>query len=636
MNVEVVYAASLYEQDVREAPASVTIVTADEIRRFGYRTLADILNGVTGFYTSYDRLYSYVGVRGFARPGDYNTRVLLQLNGHRINDNVYESAMLGTEFVIDPDLVERVEIVRGPSSSVYGTNAFFGVVNVVTKKAAALNGAWASGRAESFGVLGASALYGRSLSGNVACVLSGSVVDADGQDLYFAEFDDASTNGGEAEDCDFDRSAGAFADLSRGGFRLQAYHGTREKGIPTGAWGTVFSDPRTVSVDGRDYIELGHTYRASEALEVSSTLSYDSYAYYGEYVYDFGEEGEPLLVLSKDHGHGEWWRGEVQAAGRVGARHRIVTGGMYRYNVSQHQRNYDVEINLDDDRSSGLWAVYAQEEFHLRPGLLLNAGIRHDHYETFGGTTNPRIALIWSPAVRTTFKLLYGSAFRAPNAYELYYDDTGIEGGGTQKANTGIGPEEIRTYEIVLEQQLNRSLRGTASLFHYDADDLITLETDPEDGLLVFRNGGEARANGVEIGIDGVLRRGVRGFLSGAYQKSEDARTGDALTNSPDFLGKLRLLVPIAGERLGAGFELLYVGDRKTVTGGTTDAHAVGNFTLTSRLRRGAVELSAGAYNLFDARYADPVSEELPMDRIEQDGRSFRAEVRFRLPSACF
>ena len=87
MNVTV-YGASRFEQKVTEAPASISIITADEIKKYGYRTLADILRSVRGFYVTNDRNYNYLGVRGFGRPGDYNTRVLTLLDGHRINENI--------------------------------------------------------------------------------------------------------------------------------------------------------------------------------------------------------------------------------------------------------------------------------------------------------------------------------------------------------------------------------------------------------------------------------------------------------------------------------------------------------------------------------------------------------------------
>jgi len=123
MNIEV-YSASKFPQKTTEAPAAVTVITADEIKKYGYRTLADILRSVRGFYITYDRNYVYVGVRGFSRPGDYNTRILLLLDGHRINENIYDQAFIGTDFPIDIDLIDRVEIIRGSGSSLYGSNAF--------------------------------------------------------------------------------------------------------------------------------------------------------------------------------------------------------------------------------------------------------------------------------------------------------------------------------------------------------------------------------------------------------------------------------------------------------------------------------------------------------------------------------
>jgi len=99
-----VYGASKYEQKVTEAPSSVSIITASEIKKYGYRTLADILRSIRSFYVTYDRNYSYVGARGFGRPADYNNRILLLIDGHRTNDNLYDMAFLGTDAILDVDL----------------------------------------------------------------------------------------------------------------------------------------------------------------------------------------------------------------------------------------------------------------------------------------------------------------------------------------------------------------------------------------------------------------------------------------------------------------------------------------------------------------------------------------------------
>src|SRR5262249_18801199 len=134
-----VYSASKHMQSAHAAPSSVTIITAEDIQNFGYGNLADILRSAPGFYVTYDRDYSFVGVRGFGRLGDWNDRILVLIDDHRINNNVLGQAMVGNEFPVDVDMIERVEIVRGPSSSLYGDSAFFAVINVITRTSEEVN-----------------------------------------------------------------------------------------------------------------------------------------------------------------------------------------------------------------------------------------------------------------------------------------------------------------------------------------------------------------------------------------------------------------------------------------------------------------------------------------------------------------
>jgi len=135
MNVQVrqVTSASRFQQDVSEAPASVTIITAEEIRRYGYRNLAETLRAATGFNITYDRTYNYLGVRGFGIPGDYNSRILLMVDGHRFNEPTSDSFFTGWGLGVDINNVSRIEIIRGPGSALYGANAMLATVNVIMK-----------------------------------------------------------------------------------------------------------------------------------------------------------------------------------------------------------------------------------------------------------------------------------------------------------------------------------------------------------------------------------------------------------------------------------------------------------------------------------------------------------------------
>ena len=198
-----VYSASKHEQSVSDAPSSVTVITGDEIQRYGYRTLADILETVRGFYITSDRYQSYVGVRGFGRLGDWNSRILLLVDGHRINDNVLGQAFIGLEFPVDIDLIQRIEIIRGPSSSLYGAEAFFAVINVITRKDNQPKREEISFAAGSFGSYGGRATWDGEYKGAVFA-LSGSFYSSTGPTLFFPEFDSPATNYGVTSNTNYE------------------------------------------------------------------------------------------------------------------------------------------------------------------------------------------------------------------------------------------------------------------------------------------------------------------------------------------------------------------------------------------------------------------------------------------------
>ncbi|HYV86412.1 MAG TPA: TonB-dependent receptor [Patescibacteria group bacterium] len=626
MDLRVVYAASKHDESTLAAPAAVTVITAEEIREFGYRSVADILNGVRGFFTTYDRNYRYVGVRGFARPGDYNSRLLLLIDGYRINDNIYDAAQVGPELSLDVDLIERVEVVRGPSSSLYGTSAFFGVVNIITKTAREMPGLNGAVGVASWATFEGAVDYGRVWGDHGSILVSGSGWDSGGQDLFYPEFDTPANNDGVAEDADYESGARFRAAGSAGDWSFEASHGSREKGIPTGAFSTVFGDTRTRTVDAQTYASARWARTLPGAVDFEARLAYNRYDYHGYYVLDYGTPGNPFIVVNNDTALGEWWTADVQAAHRFGGHQRLIGGSEYRLNTRQDQRNYDLADYLDDERTSDVLGLYVEDEIAWGRQVTVNVGVRHDQYDTFGGTTNPRLAIIWAPGPHTAVKLLGGRAFRAPNNFELYYNDNGV----SEKGNPDLSPETIRTTEIVLEHFLNERVLLTGAAYTYTIDDLISETLDPSDGLLVFENVSEVRARGLELEIEGRLASGLHARFSWATQWSHDETTGTTLTNSPRNLGKLLLAVPAWSGRLTTGIEMLYVGDRVTLQDHTAAAHLLMNLTVTGRLRNGKTEIQGSVYNVPDLTYADPGSGEHVQDTIEQDGRNFRLILRHR------
>jgi len=258
--------------------------------------------------------------------------------------------------------------------------------------------------------------------------------------------------------------------------------------------------------------------------------------------------------------------------------------------------------------------IYVQDEVAVAKDLTLNLGLRHDQYETFGGSTNPRAAIIYHPAERTTLKILYGSAFRAPTVYELHYGS---------HANPDLRAEAISTYEIVLEQYTHGSLRFAGSAFLYRIADLVSVDTS--SGL--FENLDHVRAGGIEMEIEKRFKRGFKLRYSSTLQEARDDATDQLLTNSPRHLAKLNAEMPFMKERLSAGLEVQYAGRRLTLAGDYARGYAVGNLTFLSRQIVKGLDLSASVYNLLDSRYADPASEHHIQDTIEQDGRNFRLKL---------
>lgn len=269
-----VYGASKHLQSTSDAPSSVTIITADEIQKFGYRSLADILESVRGFYINYDRDYTFVGVRGFGRLGSWNSSFLLLIDGHRINDNVLGDGLIGPEFLIDLDLLDRVEIIRGPSSSLYGAQAFLAVINVITRKPVQLKGVEFSFAPGSFGTYQGRASDGGQHKG-IDILLSGTFYNSRGPALFFPEFDSPATNYGITRNTDYESFQHILAVIGFRGFTLQGLFSARDKGVPTGYFGAVFNDPRTLNLDYHQYVDLGYKHSVSEKWDLTARTSYD-------------------------------------------------------------------------------------------------------------------------------------------------------------------------------------------------------------------------------------------------------------------------------------------------------------------------------------------------------------------------
>jgi iron complex outermembrane receptor protein len=257
--------------------------------------------------------------------------------------------------------------------------------------------------------------------------------------------------------------------------------------------------------------------------------------------------------------------------------------------------------------------------------------VRYDHYSgEIGGAVNPRGALIITPPSRTAVKLLFGTAFRAPNAYERFYAWGDPTIGDAQLVNPDLAPERIQTYEAVVEQYAGEHVRAVLSGYYYRIDDLIRLETADALNNLSFQNVAEVDALGLEAAVEARGFHNILARASYALQRARDRTTDEVLVNSPHHLLKVLLSVPLWRDKLFVSSVVRYMTSRRLADGSDLRGHVVADLTVLSRELPRGLGISVSVKNLFDARTFDPGSAEHVQRGIQQNGRTFFVQATYR------
>ena len=646
LQVQSVYATSKHDQLTTKAPSSVSIITEEEIRRYGWRNFGEILNSVRGFNVGFDRSFYSAGVRGILKADDFTDNgILVLVDGVRTNDAILGAASVSRDFVVDIDLIKRVEIVRGPGSVLYGSNAFYAVINVITRTPEDINGT------ELLASVGSEEEYrsrittARTFDNGWSFSASANLFDRHGQsNIFFPEFDDPETNNGIAEDLDDDQVKNAFIEVSKDNLRIQAIYAKRQKDLPEAPFEIDFNQPSRQSTE-KFILNSQYQYTFANDWDMQLKSSYNYFLEDDNYIFDNTDEGDGSFVVdSSEKFRGSYGALEAMVSKKLDDKHRVSLGTEYRRNFQQDIRANEDSIVflapgtetpelfelLSEDRSSNEVGVYTQAEFELNPKLFLTTGVRYDYYDLVdsNNSVNPRVALVYLPQENTSLKLKYDTAFRAPSGFEFLFND----GGFSQKSPESLDPEEISTFEAIVEHYFDENFRTTVTAYYTEVDDPISLEEDPSDGLLVFQNGEDGiEAYGFEFGLERKFDSGWKTRLSYAYQDNEDKATDQILANSPQNLFKANVIAPIIDDLLYVGLELQYTSPRRTIADNQVNDFILTNLTFSSdELFMKGLNLQLSTYNLLDQNIRNPGASYQTQDSILLEGRTFLAEAVYR------
>ncbi len=629
VNVEI-SSASRFKQKSSEAPSAVEVLTAKDIASFGWRTLADALNAIRGLYVRNDRNYSYLGARGFMRPGDYNSRILIMVDGRRMNDAVYDSGFIGEEFMLDMNLIERIEYLPGSGSSVYGANALLGVINVITKQGKDFNGGKLYAEGGSQGMFRVRGTYGKQFDNGLDVLLNASQYSSDGaSSLYFPQF--SSIDGGFSRDMDHEQSSRVFTQAT---FRDFTFHGgfvDRYKQDPTASSGSIFNDKDNYYDDRSAYMDLDYNSQVADNLNLELRGFQHWYNYYGITPYYATVGGQSnVRVLNYDSANARWWGGEFKLTGTQFQSHKWATGVDFQYDAQQQLLNYDVnpyQVYASSTRQGTRLGIYAQDEYRVLENLILNTGARLDQNHMIPDwQLNPRIGLIWEAMPALTAKLLYSSAFRAPNVFERDYNVLGYA------PNPNNRQELIKSYEAVLEWRPGNGVRVLSTLFLNNLDKLLIQDQNPASPTyLMFINAGKYNARGFEFSAEKQWDSGRMFKLSWTHTNTQAAGTGQNgwAPASPNNMVKLHYVEPLFDDLFRLGVEEIFIDQQLTLAGNLLPAYHLMNLNLALSKPFHGLKAGLTMYNALDQHYLVAASGDQSLDALTMDGRTLRLRLEY-------
>ena len=676
-NDDIVSIATGTYQPITKAPSTATIITSEDIRAMGAITIDEVLESVPGLHvvpSTLDRMNPVYTIRGIYTG--QNPQVLFMLNGKRIVTSLF-SGGLSFNSRMNVQNISRIEVIRGPGTAVYGADAYAGVINIVTKTANELNGLNAGVRGGSFNTRNAWAQYGGALSADwdLAISVEYAAQDADESRIVNRDFQSV-----------FDDAFGTSASLAPS-YLDQRYEATtynlhvnnerwnigvdgwsiRDRGLGAGAAQAIDH----IGHDNFDHYILSAKYSNKDiadnwdlGLDLSHQVA-ELDAYFtvlpAGTVLPIGTDGNintvnpagivvfPDGVIGKPGGTSTVSQADVIALydGFTSHAVRINIGGKYEDGNAVEKKNFgpgvidgtvspidgtltDVtgtDFSFSPDTTRTVSYVSLQDVWNLYPDWTLTAGVRYDNYSDFGGTTNPRAALVWNTSQYLTSKLLYGRAFRAPSLSELYSRNNPVLLG-----NPNLKPETIDTMELAFAYEPADDVKTGVSIYRFRTEDMIDFVPNG-DGTNTAQNSKGLDGRGTELEAEWRINEQWDIISNFAYQSTRNRATDaqEPLVPERQFYVDARWEV-VQDWRLSS--QLNWISDRERVnvfTGArdNVDGYTWVNLTLRRTNLLDNWEIAASIKNVFDVDAVEPSDGTIP-DNYPLNERAYYIELRYK------
>ena len=668
----VVLSASKHRETLEESPANVFVVSRAMIEQYDCQSIGEALSLAPGIHVTDDYSFSQIGVRGVSMFGDWNSHVMILVDGRPTNEQYGGSSTVDVPGV-DINNVDRIEVIKGPASTLYGSNAFFGLINIITRQPEE-NGAEVTGhyyggtdrRTVSM------ELYHR-LNEDLSVYVTGSILNQRGNNLFFPEFSDphdstllqldeegynqfylgeSDFTAGWARDKNTQRNYSTHSRIDWRNLSLTVHLADIKTGVAHSMWGSLFQRSENQFREMRNFADLTYSGGVSERIDLTARLLYSRYIWVDYVLYNYGSlETSPSYLpgpIWKDWEFDRCVSTDVRLDFDLADNHHLLVGGESQFHLIKQAsgdagpdrktivENVIPEENVTEDGQ--IYNMYAQDEYNLSPAIKLVGGLNFNYYTYTTGRTMPKGALILTPYRGGTWKFIASRGFRSPTFYEMTYED-----GSFYYSNPDLVPELITNYEVIASHEFPYGVTLVTAANTSHITDLIQLNlvdsTDPAhpggsygEEVLQFRNGGRMRVNGFELSLRGNPIYSLSGFANLTWQDVELLERSDAsgeLCNSPRWLANIGLNWQFVPERLSCAIRTQHVSSRHLWDGSELAGTWLTDVTIRARNVFGRLELGFGVKNLFDLHHRVPLSfDYAPSVSIEQPGRSVVMTVR--------